>query len=251
MRQKFTVATAGTPLRSLTAIALDTETTSLDIRSARILEIGAIVIVKGRLVPELHFTSLVNPHGTIPPESIAIHGITSDTVKSADKFAHVYRRYRDFAGAHVILGYALGFDLAMLRREHERANLAWKAPRFLDVRDLARLLRPDLPDFSLETLAAWLGISVAERHRALPDARLAAEIFLALLPRLRDISIRTLAEAEDACQKLAASPGTAGWHETAPPPSVPVRVDSYPYRHRARDVMSTPPQFAAPSMTHT
>ena len=143
----------------------------------------------------------------------------------------------------------LGFDLAMLRREHERAGLAWKAPRFLDVRDLARLLKPDLPDFSLETLAAWLGIAVVERHRALPDARLAAEVFLALLPRLRESSIRTLAEAEDACRKLAASPGTAGWHEAAPPPSVPVRVDSYPYRHRARDVMSKPPQFAAPSMS--
>ena len=62
------------------------------------------------------------------------------------------------------------------------------------------MLKPDLPDFSLETLADWLGIAVVERHRALPDARLAAEVFLALLPRLRENSIRTLAEAEDACR---------------------------------------------------
>ena len=75
------MATAATPLRSLTAIALDTETTSLDVRHARILEIGAIVIVKGRLVPELHFASLVNPHEAIPPESVAIHGITDDDGK--------------------------------------------------------------------------------------------------------------------------------------------------------------------------
>ena len=61
MKQKHPVATAATPLRSLTAIALDTETTSLDVRHARILEIGAIAILKGRLVPELHFASLVNP----------------------------------------------------------------------------------------------------------------------------------------------------------------------------------------------
>ena len=175
--------------------------------------------------------------------------ITDDAVKSANSFAQVYRRYRDFAGGHVILGYALGFDLAILRSEHERAGLAWKAPRFLDVRDLAQVLKPDLPDFSLETLADWLGIAVVERHRALPDAKLAAEVFLALLPRLRGNSIRTLAEAEDACRKLFTSPGAAGWHEAAVPPSGPVRVDSYPYRHRARDVMSKPPQFAAPSMS--
>ena len=218
MKQSSPVATAATPLRSLTAIALDTETTSLDVRQARVLEIGAVAILKGRLVPGLHFTSLINPHEAIPPESVAIHGITDDAVKSANSFAQVYRRYRDFAGGHVILGYALGFDLAILRSEHERAGLAWKAPRLLDVRDLAQVLKPDLPDFSLETLADWLGIAVVERHRALPDARLAAEVFLALLPRLRGNSIRTLAEAEDACRKLSTSPGGAGWHEAAVPP---------------------------------
>jgi CBS domain-containing protein len=207
--QRHPVATAATPLRSLTAVALDTETTSLDVHNARILEIGAITILKGRLVPELHFTSLINPHAAIPAESIAIHGITADAVESADSFAPVYRRYRDFAGPHVVLGCAVGFDLAMLRSEHERAGLAWKAPRFIDVLELARLLKPDLPNFSLETLAAWLGIAVIERHRALPDARLAAEIFLELLPHLRKISIRTLAEAEDACRKLS-TPGVAG-----------------------------------------
>ncbi|MDP1702639.1 MAG: DUF294 nucleotidyltransferase-like domain-containing protein [Aestuariivirga sp.] len=252
MKQKHPVATAGTPLRSLTAIALDTETTSLDVNHARVLEIGAIFIVKGRLVPEFHFTSLINPHEAIPPESIAIHGITGEMVKSADRFARVYRRYREFAGAHVILGYALGFDLAMLRRELKRAHLGWKAPRFLDVRDLARLLKPDLPDFSLETLAAWLGVAIGERHRALADARLAAEVFHALLPRLRARSIRTLAEAEDACRKFTASQGgagTHGWHEPSRQHSAPFHVESYPYRHRARDVMSKPPQFATPKMT--
>ncbi len=249
MKQEHPVATAATPLLSLTAIALDTETTSLDVSHARILEIGAIAILNGRLAPETHFASLVNPGAAIPPESIAIHGITDDAVKSAESFAQVYRQYRDFAGGHVVLGYAVGFDLAMLRSEHERAGLAWKAPRFIDVLDLARALRPDLPNFSLETLGAWLGIAVVDRHRALPDARLAAEVFLALLPRLRKNSIRTLAEAEDACRKHVPPSGVAGWHEAVPPPLSPVRVDSYPYRHRARDVMSKPPVFAAPSMS--
>ena len=249
MKQEHPVATAATPLLSLTAIALDTETTSLDVSHARILEIGAMAILNGRLVPETHFASLVNPGGAIPPESVAIHGITDDAVKSAEGFTQVYRQFRDFAGAHVVLGYAVGFDLAMLRSEHERAGLAWKAPRFLDVLDLARALRPDLPNFSLETLAAWLGIAVVDRHRALPDARLAAEVFLALLPRLRKNSIRTLAEAEDACRKHAPPSGVAGWHEAAPPTSSPVRVDSYPYRHRAKDVMSKPPVFTAPTMS--
>jgi DNA polymerase III epsilon subunit-like protein len=71
----------------------------MDIRHARVLEIGAMFIVKGRLVPEFHFASLINPLGAIPPESIAIHGITGAMVESADSFARVYKHYREFAGA--------------------------------------------------------------------------------------------------------------------------------------------------------
>jgi CBS domain-containing protein len=252
MRQRYPVATASTPLRSLTAVSLDTETTSLDVRRGRILEIGAVGVANGKLVPELHFSSLVNPHEAIPHESTAIHGITDDAVKPADGFAEVYRRYREFAGAHVVLGYALSFDFAMLRHEHERAGLTWSPPQFLDVRDLVRRLQPDLPNDSLETVAHWLGLAVVDRHRALPDARLTAEVFLALLPQLRDRSIRTMAEAAGACRKLAASrpdSSAAEWHDSASPTAAIVHADSYPYRHRAKDVMSAPPLFAAPSMS--
>ena len=252
MRQRHPVATGATPLRSLTAVALDTETTSLDVRSGRIIEIGAVGLANGRLVPDLHFAALVNPQEAIPLESTAIHGITDEDVKSADSFPAVYKRYRDFAGAHVVLGYALSFDFAMLQREHERAGLTWSPPRFLDVRDLVRWLKPDLPNDSLETVASWLGLDAAGRHRALPDARLTAEVFLALLPRLRERSIRTLAEAAGACRKLAASrpeSGAAEWHDAASPSAAPVRIDSYPYRHRAKDVMSAPPMFAAPALS--
>jgi hypothetical protein len=94
------------------------------------------------------------------------------------------------------------------------------------VRDLARLLKPDLRTSPGTLRPGWH--FVAERHRALPDARLAAEVFL---PSCRASQIPSApAEAED-CRKLAASPNTAGWHEAAPTPAVPVRVDSYPYRH--------------------
>ena len=82
---------------------------------------------------------------------------------------------------------------------------------FLTCAILRNCSSPDLPDLSLETLAAWLGVVVVERHRALADAKLAAEVFLALLPRLRENSIRTLAEAEDACRKLAASRPDRAW----------------------------------------
>ena len=62
--------------------------------------------------------------------------------------------------------------------------------------------RPGLAGYSLESLAAWLGVAVGQRHSALGDAETTARIFLALLPKLRAVGIRTLAEAERACRAM-------------------------------------------------
>ena len=79
-------------------------------------------------------------------------------------------------------------------------------------------------------------------------------MFLALLPRLREGGIRTLAEAERACSALTEAldkQHRAGWVEPAGGRGAldagrrRMRVDSYPYRHRVSDVMSAPAKFAA------
>lgn len=239
-------STASCPLRSLTAAVMDTEATSLDVRKARIVEIGAASMIDGRMERTGTFSTYVNPGEPIPDESRLIHGITDDMVKQAPAFDVAYRSYLAFAGDSVILGYSLGFDLAVLKAEHERAGLPWKAPRSLDVRDLVRVLNPPLPDYSLDKVAAWLGVDVKDRHTAVGDAIATGGIFLALLPRLRDIGVRTLAEAEDACRRRrpAAAEAPAGWHDVAaaqPAAGALARVDSYPYRHRVKDVMASPP----------
>ena len=259
MKPGLAPSTSATPLRSLTAVVIDTETTSLDVKKGRIIELGAVALINGALDGGETFAELVNPGEKVPPESTAIHGLTTGEVMKADDFAAVVKRYQAFSGDHITLGYSLGYDLGMLKQEHERAGLAWKQPRALDVRDLVRLLNPTLPDFSLESIAGWLDLPLTARHRAEADARLTAEIFLKLLPRLRERSIRTLAEAEDACRKLAdmqREQASIGWQDVVRPQTVNAmqmgvlaRVDSYPYRHRAEDVMSKPPIFADPAMT--
>lgn len=244
------ISSATCPLLSLTAAVMDTETTSLDVRKARVVEIGVAPLVDGQLVRESTFATYVNPGMPIPAESEAIHGISDDMVQAAPGFEAAYKAYTAFAGDHLVLGYSLGFDFAVLKAEHQRLGLSWKPPRFLDVRDLVRLLNPQLPDFSLDKVAAWLGVTVQNRHSAGGDAIVTGEVFLALLPRLREAGIRTLAEAEDACRKRAPHDSApAGWHETAAGPAAAgalARVDSYPYRHRVRDIMASPPHMIGP-----
>ncbi len=250
--------TNATPLIALNAVVIDTETTGLDPRKARLIEVAAVPIVSGRIEETRSFRRLINPGEPIPRESTAIHGIDSAAVAHAPSFPQVWPDYSEFVGASVTIGHTIGFDLAVLQRECERAGLHWQRPRALDTQHLAQVVEPRLGGYSLEQLAQWLGVEVANRHSALGDALTTARIFQALVPKLREGGIRTFAEAWQACRALTEvldQQHRAGWvtpdtrSDLAGAERTLRRIDSYPYRHRVRDVMSKPPRLISSGKT--
>ena len=190
------------PLHSLPAIVADTETTGLDTATDRIIEIAAVRVHNGT-VSDDRFSELVQPGLPVPAKSTEIHGIRDADLAQAETFPAVMARFAGWAGGDVLIGYSLGFDLAVLEAEHLRAGLKWQAPRTLDVRHLVQLVAPDLPGQTLDIAAEWLGIEITDRHRALGDALVTAQIFNALIDRLRARDIVTLAQAERACRSLS------------------------------------------------
>ncbi|MBK5958012.1 hypothetical protein CCR97_07280 [Rhodoplanes elegans] len=244
-----------TPLMVLEAIAIDTETTGLDPRKAWAVELAAVRISAGKVVPDPVFRRLVRPPEPIPRAAAAIHGIDDTMVSAAPPFVAAWPDFAAFIGrGAVVIGHAIGFDLAVLRRECERAGLPWTRPRTLDTLLLAEVAQPDLAEYSLDSLASWLGITIEGRHSGLGDARACAQLFLALVPRLRQRGIRTLAEAEQACRTLTEvldQHHRAGWVEPVSAPlrsdreAVFARIDSYPYRHTVGEIMQAPPRMTA------
>ena len=241
-----------TPLIALDAIVIDIETTGLDPAKARIVEIGAVPLKGGRLDERAALRRLVNPGEAIPPAATRIHDIDDAMVASVPQFAAVWPDIVPVVSGAILIGHTLGFDLAVLKRECERAGLPWVAPRTLDTRLLAEVAEPHLGGYTLDHLASWLGVTVDGRHSALGDALLTARIFLALLPKLREGNIRTLAEAEQACLALTRvleEQHRIGWEAVAGPRAreerALARIDTYPYRHRVADVMSAPPESVA------
>ncbi len=241
---------ANMPLAALEAIVLDTETTGLDVRSARIIEIG----LHGRHVA-LDWSRLVHPGAPIPERSSAIHGIDDAAVADAAPFSTVWPEAEALIGARLVLGHSLGFDMAILRRECAGAGLPWREPVWLDTRLLALLVEARLPDFSLSALGHWLGLPPHDAHRALADARMTSAIFEALIPRLRERGVHTVGEALAACRRIgsmAEELARAGWAE--PRVSLPAengapeadRLDPEPFRRRVADLMSSPPLFVEP-----
>lgn len=241
------------PLLSLDAVVIDTETTGLDPRKARVVELAAARLSGGNLLIDGSFRQLLRPaNESIPATATRIHGIDDAAVAESPPFVDVWSRFKALLDRKVVIGHTIGFDLAVLKRECDLAGLQWSRPRTLDTRLLAEIVAPELAGHSLEKLAAWLDVDATDRHSALGDAVTTARIFLALIPKLRDCGIRTVAEAERACGALSRQldhEARIGWIEAVETPvridaeQMVKRVDSYPYRHRNRDIMRTPPLF--------
>jgi DNA polymerase-3 subunit epsilon/CBS domain-containing protein len=243
----------GVPLLSLDAVVIDTETTGLDPRKARVIELAGVRLSGGKLGSDGAFRQLLRPGGeSIPAETTRIHGIDDAMVAQSPPFADVWPDFHRFLGQAMVIGHTVGFDLAVLKRECDLAGLPWIRPRTLDTRLLAQIAAPDLAGYTLENLASWLGVVAAGRHSALGDATTTARVFLALLPKLRDRGIRTVAEAERACLALTSvldDQARSGWIEAVEAPAradaerTLKRFDGFAYRHRNRDIMRVPPVF--------
>ena len=162
-------------------VTLDFETTGLyPERGDRIVEIGAVEIT-GRRVGEA-FHTLVNPERPIPEEVVRIHGITDEKVKDAPRFAEVVDQLLAFLDGATLVIHNASFDLKFLHAELARAGRPFPedAP-VVDTLSYARKKHPGERN-SLDALCDRYGIDRSARtlHGALLDARLLAEVFLAM-----------------------------------------------------------------------
>ena len=239
---------SSTALAALPAVSLDLETTGLDVRSARIVQAGAVAMLGPRILAEPRLDRLVHPGVPIPPASTRIHRIADAAVAGAPGFPELAPALRELLDGRVVIGHNIAFDLAVLRHEAARAHLPWSDPAALDVGLLFGALDPSESDLRLESVAGRLGVAVTGRHSALGDAMTAAGILARLLGRLRELDVRTLGEAQALAarrQDLIRGQIQAGWHSTPAgrrqgADRAPARIDSYIFERRVDEVMSSP-----------
>ena len=122
------------PLAALSAVVLDLETTGLDVRTDRVVQIGAVKIIDGQ-IDHGHIISInVDPEIKIPERSIRVHGLTNDALKGQPKIDQAFRDLITIIGDLPIIGFNIGFDLAILSNEARRLNLDWEPPQAICLR---------------------------------------------------------------------------------------------------------------------
>ncbi|MGZ3678089.1 MAG: exonuclease domain-containing protein [Ktedonobacterales bacterium] len=173
-------------------VAIDLETTGLHPEQDAVIEIGALKFA-GEDVLET-FESFVAPGMSIPYRVQRLTGITPAQLAGAPTMGDLLPQLRAFLGDLPLVGHSVPFDAAFLRRY----GLARRNP-LVDTFELASTLLPNLSSYTLASVGATLGVSSPVYHRALADAQLSRDVFVALLAHLDNLDASTL----EALGKLA------------------------------------------------
>ena len=188
-------------LSDLVYTVFDTETTGLEPGSGdRIISIGAVRIIKQRVLRSESFNQLVNPHRNIPAESTKIHGIDDDMVRFQPGIEKILPMFYQFAVDTILVAHNAAFDMRMLQTYEEQTRIKFINP-VLDTLLLSAVVHPNQDDHSIEAIAGRLGVEIRDRHTALGDALTTAEIFLKLIPLLESLGFRTLKKVREASEK--------------------------------------------------
>lgn len=191
------------PLREVTFVVVDLETTGGSNKTEAITEIGAVKVRGGEVLGE--FSTLVDPGRSIPPQITMLTGISDVMVASAPGIESVLPSFLEFSRNCVLVAHNAGFDIGFLRAACQRQQLPWPNPRVVDTVRLARsvLTKDEAPSVRLGLLAPLLGSAVQPDHRALTDARATVDVLHALFERLGNLGVHSLDELPSAARQVS------------------------------------------------
>src|ERR1700722_14491433 len=167
------------PWVDLPIALVDVETTGKGASMDRVVEVGIVILRGGEIVERRNW--LVNPGRPIPQEATDVHKITDDDVKGAPTFEGVAAEVAAMLAGCVPAAYNAAFDRAFLTNELARVGMTLRRDvDWLDPLVWARELQQGEKSRALGEVAARLGITLENAHRAADDAEAALKVLLIL-----------------------------------------------------------------------
>jgi DNA polymerase-3 subunit epsilon len=170
-------------------VLLDVESSGLDPKHDRLLAIAAIALHRSGGAPQLalgdSFELVIRqPDVAVDKANILVHGIGVGAQRGGADPAQALAAFEHWVGGSPLLGFHVAFDEALIQRAM-RAALGRVLPNpWIDIADVARVVRPDVAGRSLDDWMDALGVRCAVRHQAAADTLATAELLLKLWPQV-------------------------------------------------------------------
>jgi DNA polymerase-3 subunit epsilon len=163
-------------------VAFDCETTGLDPKKDRILSIGAVKFTAERILINQNKEWFLK-QDLARDDSIKIHGILPSSEASVWSEAEAVKAFLDYIGNAVLVGHHVNFDVNMVNMALKRLGAGQLKNRQKDTNSLYKEKGhyAHEQNFSLDELCKKYQLKASNRHTALGDAYLTAQIFQRLL----------------------------------------------------------------------
>ncbi len=154
-------------------VCVDLETTGLDPKRDKIIEIGAVRVERGEMIEE--WKSFVNPGQKLSERIVELTGIHDEELAGAKPIGEILPSFFSFLREDVLLGHSILFDFSFLKKAAVNEKLLFER-RGIDTLKIARKYLKNLESRSLTALCRYYGISHSA-HRALGDARATVALY--------------------------------------------------------------------------
>lgn len=175
-------------------IVFDTETTGLDPKVDRIVEIGCVELIN-HIPTGRHFHAYLNPEMAMADDAFRVHGLSDDFLKGQPLFAAKVDEFLEFIGDATLIAHNASFDVSFFKAELDRIKRPELSNEIIDTVMVARDKHPGAR-VSLDALCKHYGIDNSRRtlHGALLDSEILAEVYLELIGG-RQVALSLVAES--------------------------------------------------------
>ena len=182
VKKSWSFTSESTLLSQVTFCVVDLETTGSSSAVGGITEIGAVKYRGGEEVSR--FSTLINPGQPIPANIVMLTGISSSMVADAPRIEDVLDMFLDFVQGTVLVAHNARFDVGFLNAALERHGYDPLSNAVVDTVTLARrLVRSEVPNCKLSTLAAHFNFPHQPVHRAMDDVLATGDLLHYLIER--------------------------------------------------------------------
>ncbi|MGY4688257.1 exonuclease domain-containing protein [Salibacterium sp. K-3] len=181
------------PLDTLEFTVLDLETSGFYPDGGdKILSIGAVKVRKGRIMQEETFYSTISEPEALSSEVAGLTGLTKEELESSPPLSDVLHQFYTFIHTDILVAHHAKHERKFLQHATYQASGMQFRHRLLDTSFLYQIAVPEQDSNELDVCCAHYGIPVSNRHHALADAVLAAELWVCTMQEAMKMGYETL-----------------------------------------------------------